>query len=178
MVFIGDLLPVFVIGLLFTLQPFSLYVSIGFLAVIAISGYGSYYLSYKLKESLNYNSDISFDPKKDGSLKLVKIEDRGGIYTTYMITFVSIIPLINHGYLGLLAFALIILVVYSIYSNSDMLFYNPVLALRGYKFYRIELNNEDEIYAISKLNLKKRDFEKDLKFYQPFDYFYYIVPTN
>ncbi len=176
-VFIGDLLPIFIIGFLFSLQPFLYWEVIIFLIVILFSIFGVWYLKYKIKQSSKYNRDLSFDTKTTNHHKVEKIEDRGSIYTTYMVTMVSIIPLLSHAVYGFVAFVLIIIIVYSLYSSSDMLFYNPILALLcGYKFYRIELENEDETYAISPLTLKKENFsDDDLKLYHVLDYFYYII---
>jgi len=59
--------------------------------------------------------------------------------------------------------------------NSDMLFYNPILALDGYKFYKFGLANGDEIYVISKFQIYRKEDRKNLNFYGVTDYTYVVV---
>ncbi len=173
LIFIGDLLPIFLIGTLLSLQPYSWYKVVIFLLLLLISILGTSYWGKVIKDSVKYNEDVNFLPKNKDH-EIVKIEDRGSIYTIYMITFVSLIPLFYKGFFGFLSFFVIIWIVYSLYMNSDMLFYNPVLALFGYKFYKFDLTNEDEIYVISKdLIYKKKDREQ-LTFYSLTDFTYFV----
>jgi hypothetical protein len=173
-VFMGDLFPLFLIGAFLSLEPYIWYQLAFFLTMIALSLIGIVYWYWTLKSSTKYNSDNNYDNKSENNLKITKIEDRGSIYTIYMVAFVSIIPLIGHGLVGLISFSIIIIIVYSLYMNSDMLFYNPILALVGYKFYKFDLDNDDEIYALSKEIITKKSNKENLKFYQMSEYVYFV----
>lgn len=174
-IFMGDLFPFFLIGVCLSLEPYILYKLAFFLVATILSAFGVIYWYLTLKNSKKYNSDNNFDTESKTSLKITKIEDRGSIYTIYMVTFVSIIPLIGHGLVGLISFSIIIIIVYSLYMNSDMLFYNPILALLfGYKFYKFDLDNDDEIYALSKEIITKKSNKENLKFYQMSEYVYFV----
>ena len=182
LLFLGDLLPLFLIGFLFSVQPFRLKESLLFSILCAVSVIGTYYWKSAIKESRRYNPDI-----RKQSKVIQKVEDRGSIYTIYMVTYISVIPLLSGRIVGLIAFGVIILIVYSLYINSDMLFYNPILALFGYRFYKVvikdkkddEEENEkdsDEIYIISKLKVKKQKSSESNKytFWTLTDYTYYL----
>jgi len=85
LMFLGDLLPIFSIGILLSLNPFSWYPVISFLVLLIISCIGTIYLFTMVISSPNYNRDLNF-PSEDH--EIIKVEDRGSIYTIYMITFV------------------------------------------------------------------------------------------
>jgi hypothetical protein len=165
----GDLLSLFLIGLIFSIHvPYSLQLLdssqfILFAVLTAFSVYGSIIWRNTIKNIKKY----THDSRKDNST-IQRIEDRGSIYIVYMVKYISLIPLLSGTLEGLVAFGIIILIVYSLYINSDMLFYNPVLAALGYKFYKIEISynydpdteNTDEIYVISKLKLVRTRHSK------------------
>ena len=80
--FLGDLLPLFIIGLVFSVSPLILIQSIIFLSISCFSIYGTYLWLNTIKSVLNnYNRDIRFDDRR-----IVGIEERGSIYTGYMVT--------------------------------------------------------------------------------------------
>ncbi len=178
--FLGDLLPLFIIGFVFSVYPLILIQYIIFLAITCFSIYGTY-LWINTINSLpkNYNRDTRFDDRL-----IVGIEERGSIYTVYMVTYISLIPLLSGTIPGLIAFGIIILIVYSLYINTDMLFYNPVLAFLGYRFYRVEVAKQeegherfrDEIYVITKIKLTKTEdiLNNQYKFYNLMGTTYYI----
>ena len=181
LLFLGDLFPLFLIGLMFSIDPFYEAQTIVFSILIAFSAFGSF-LWWNTIQKIE-SEKFTRDSRKDNK-KIQKIEERGSIYTVYMVTFISIIPLLSGTLSGLIAFGIIILIVYSIYINSDMLFYNPLLALFGYKFYRIEVRDpeekdedeSDEIYVISKIKLTRTREAKNsqYRFYSITDYTYYV----
>ena len=140
LLFLGDLLPLFIIGLLFSLQPLSIIKLLFFTLLLVISLIGIYYWRIALKDTVKFNRDS----RKDTTV-IKKVEDRGSIYTIYMVTYISVLPLLSRNIEGLVSFLIILLIVYSLYINSDMLFYNPILALFGYKFYRAEIEDASEI---------------------------------
>lgn len=68
-----------------------------------------------------------------------------------------------------------------------MLFYNPILGLLNYKFYKVEIEQNPgpdsetiEIYAISKLKIKpgKGESEPRYKFFTITDFIYLLTPMN
>lgn len=165
LIFLGDLMPVFLIAVLQSLSPFILYEFLTLFSTLLISVIGVLYWGHIIQNSQRFVPD-------GRTFKISKVEDRGGVYTIYMITFVSLIPLFNHGFLGLISFIIIILIVYSLYINSDMLFYNPVLGLFNYKFYKLELEDESEIYILSRTTVKKR---QEVRVYGLTDYVYLLT---
>lgn len=171
LMFLGDLLPIFLIGMLLFINPFPSYPFISFSVLLIISFIGTVYLRYIIRDSTKYNKDVNF-PSDDH--EIIKVEDRGSIYTIYMVSFVSLIPLFSENIFGLVSFGIVILIIYSLYMNSDMLFYNPILALGGYRFYKFGLSNGDEIYVISKSQIYKREDRKNLTFYGITDYAYFV----
>jgi hypothetical protein len=182
LLFLGDLLPLFTIGLLFYIQPFYIIQFIFFLGLLVISAIGAYYWKVTLKKAKDYNRDT----RKDKTV-IKKVEDRGSIYTVYIVTYISVLPLMSKSLAGLISFAVILLIVFSLYMNSDMLFYNPILALFGFRFYRIEIGeNSDsesgtnEIYAISKSRIRvdKAGSESKYKFLTITDFTYFLIPIN
>lgn len=182
LLFLGDLLPLFIIGLLFYAQPFYIFPFIFFLGLLVISAIGAYYWRVALKQTVNFNRDT----RKDKTV-IKKVEDRGSIYTVYIVTYISVLPLMSKSLAGLISFAVILLIVFSLYMNSDMLFYNPILALFGYRFYRIEIEqNSDseygtnEIYVISKSRIRvdKVGSEPKYRFLTITDYTYFLIPIN
>ena len=177
--FLGDLLPLFLIGLLFSIQPINIFQLMFFAVFLIISLIGIYYWRIALKESVKSNRDS----RKDKTV-IKKVEDRGSIYTIYVVTYISVLPLLSRNIEGFVSFLIILLIVYSLYINSDMLFYNPILALFGYKFYKVEIENisdptleNNEIYAISKLKIRSnlKNSGQMYKFFSITDYTYYLV---
>ena len=61
------------------------------------------------------------------------------------------------------------------YQNTNIILFNPLLSLLGYKFYIIEYDDE-EVYAISKNSLTANDLRSpnELLFYMVVEDFYLI----
>lgn len=182
LLFLGDLLPLFIIGLLFYIQPFYIVQFLFFLGLLIISAIGAYYWKIAINRTRNFNRDI----RKDKTV-IRKVEDRGSIYTVYIVTYISVLPLLSKSLAGLISFVVILLIAYSLYINSDMLFYNPILALFGYRFYRVEIEqnpNSDgeanEIYVISKSRIRvdKVGSEPKYRFLTITDFTYFLIPIN
>ena len=167
-IFLGDLMPIFLIAVLQTLLPFKLYEFLTLFSTLVLSVIGILYWDYIIKKSRRFLPD-------GRTFKISKVEDKGSVYIIYMITFVSLIPLFNHGLFGLISFMIIILIVYSLYMNSDMLFYNPILGLFNYKFYKMELEDETEIYILSRSSVKKN---QEIRVYGLTDYTYLLADSG
>ena len=182
LLFLGDLLPLFIIGLLFYIQPFYIVQFVFFLVLLIISAIGAYYWKIAINRTRNFNRDI----RKDKTV-IKKVEDRGSIYTVYIVTYISVLPLLSKSLAGLISFVVILLIAYSLYINSDMLFYNPILALFGYRFYRVEIEQNpdsdgeaNEIYVISKSRIRvdKVGSEPKYRFLTITDFTYFLIPIN
>lgn len=96
-------------------------------------------------------------------------EDKATPYITYMTSYISVLPLIQGGVYGLLAFLVILLIFYSVYINSDIIYYNPFLAMAGYKYFRVTVSDGNEIYLISKDSIKSGQI---ISVYKITDYIY------
>jgi len=173
-IFMGDLFPLFLIGVCLSLTPYILYKLVFFLIATILSAIGIIYWYLTLKNSKKYNPDNRFDTESKTNLKIIRIENTGSSYMIYMVMFYLIILLIGHGLAGLISFFILITTVYLLYLNSDMLFFNPILALLGYRLYKFELDNGNEIYALSKEIINKKSNKENLKFYQMFEYVYFV----
>ena len=98
-------------------------------------------------------------------------EDRGTPYITYMASYVSVVPLIVGSLYGLVAFFVILFSFYFIYINSDIIYYNPFLAMAGYKYFKVTTSSGDEIYLISKKTVRS---DEDVKLFRITDYTYLV----
>lgn len=182
LLFLGDFLPLFLIGMLFSIPSLNLTELTVFIALFIISIIGTYYWKIALDSAVNSNRDS----RKDNTI-IKAVEDKGNIYTNYIMTYISVLPLLSHNWEGLASFVIILLIVYSLYMNSDMLFYNPILGGIGYKFYRVEIENisdsisqSKEIYVISKVKIKKSEKspEQGYQFFTITDYIYYLKSSQ
>jgi len=182
LLFLGDLLPLYIIGITFSIQPFYETQFIIFSTLFVISLIGTCYWEITIKKIKSFNRDL----RKDKTI-IKKVEDKGGIYTVYIVTYISVLPLMSKNLAGIISFGVILLIAYSLYINSDMLFYNPILGLLNYKFYKVEIEQNPgpdsetiEIYAISKLKIKpgKGESEPRYKFFTITDFIYLLTPMN
>lgn len=99
-------------------------------------------------------------------------EDRGTPYITYMASYTSILPLLAGGIYGLIAFIVILITFYLVFINIDIIYYNPLLAVVGYGYFKITTSSGNEMYVISKEHIKS---DQDLVMFRITDYTY-IVP--
>ena len=178
LLFLGDFLPLFLIGMLFSIPSLNLIELVIFIALLIISIIGTYYWKSSLDDSVKSNRDS----RKDNTV-IKTVDDKGSIYTNYIVTYISVLPLLSYNWEGLVSFMIILLIVYSLYMNSDMLFYNPILGGIGYKFYKVEIENisdsisqNKEIYVISRVKIKKAEKSSDqgYQFFTITDYIYYL----
>lgn len=167
----SDFLPIFLIGCLY---EFNYHFFLGFylfLSLTAISIFGNILWVIFLKASLNYNP-----VNKSGRNDFKRINERNSLFSSYVLTQMSIIPaILFRGYLGIETFIIILFFLSLAYLNTNIVLFNPLLSLVGYKFYIIEYENED-IYVISKNRLTTNDLKNsdDLSFYEVIDDFYLI----
>ncbi len=141
LVFLGDMIPLFVIAFIQSLAGHSVIFAYIFLSVIFVSIAGNVYWLRTIKKYLNGRREYT---------EVIDVEDRSLVYTIYIVSYFSLIPIFTHSVYGLLSFVIIMLVIYSVYINSDIVFYNPVLALNGYKFYALKVKDKGSIYFLTK----------------------------
>ncbi len=161
-IFFGDFWPLFLIGLLEGIQSVY-YLDIALFSILfALSILGTVYFINLLNESEQFQKITR---------QVKSLEDRGNIYIIYIVSYVSMIPILSFTIAGAVSFILILTIIYSLYMNSDMVFYNPLLALINYKFYKIEDSEGSEIYVISKKHIEKNE---SLSMYSLTDYVYLL----
>jgi len=105
-------------------------------------------------------------------LEINHVDDRGGVYTMYLISYISLIPLFMvPSWAEITSFAIILLVMLSTYINSDLIFYNPMFVALGYKLYLVELSDGDRVYILSKQSLRGN---RGIEAYLLTDYFFLV----
>lgn len=116
---------------------------------------------------------VILDSRKypEESFHIKQTEDRGTPYITYMASYTSVLPLIAGGIYGLIAFFIILFTFYFIYINSDIIYYNPFLAMAGYKYFKVTTSYGDEVYLISKDVVKSG---QEVNSYKITDYTYLV----
>lgn len=79
------------------------------------------------------------------------IDERGPQYIGYLVSYAAAVPslLVVGGIKGILIFAIVLFVIFPSYYLGDILFYNPVLAVFGYRFYKVKVKEGGEMYVVS-----------------------------
>jgi hypothetical protein len=160
-IFLGDMMPLFLIALIQSAQPFHFIEFVSFLFALLISVLGIIYWINKIK---------GFLKKRRENKEVLEVEDRGLVYAIYIVSYFSLVPLFTDSITGLVSFVIIIAVIYSVYMNSDIVFYNPVLGLMGYKLYVVKVQDKGKIYLLTKS--KKIDEKEDIEIHGITDYVY------
>ncbi len=156
--FIGSLFFVFLVAfILYKFEDLFL-----FLPILLISGLSNVLWYKVIQDSRNYPTE---------KYRIKDTEDRGVLYITYMATYISVLPLVEGGIYGLIGFAVILVTLYLMYINSDMIYYNPFLAIFSYKFFKVTLEGDLEIYLISKQSVF---LGQEYKMFKVTDYTYLI----
>ncbi len=166
LIFMGDFYFLFYIVLLENINKLN-YLGIYISAILmAISILGISYFLYFISKMKDFQ-------KIERTVQ--SLDDRTNLYVMYMISFISLIPLFTGGYplVQYLVFGVILLVIYSIYINSDLLFYNPLLGLIGYRYVKITTKEGSEIFIIASKDEEIQIGDK-LSIYMLTDYIYYL----
>lgn len=167
----GDLLPIFIVGIIY---EFSYNFRLGeylFLLLLAISVIGNIAWYFYIRETLK---STGVPKNSNGSFK--KIDEKNSIFTSYVISLLSILPaIILKGYLGIEIFIVIIVFLFLAYANTDIIVLNPLLVIFRYKLFIAEFEN-DELYIFSKEKLTFRDFKDSpsILFYQVINNLYIV----
>jgi len=144
LIFMGDFFLLFIIFIVESYAYGLNWIVLIIIAVplIGISMSGLLYLRSLLRNSQKFGIE---------KREIKSIDDRTNLYVIYMMTFISLLPLFlgRNWLIQSIAFFIIMLIIYSIYINSDLLFYNPILGLFGYKYYKVTTPDENEIFIIT-----------------------------
>lgn len=138
-IFVGDFSPLFAIAYL---SFIGLRVDYFPLSLIAISFATNAIWMYIEKDAKRYNRR---------EFHVTSIDERGPQYVGYLVSYAAAIPslVLVGGLRGLLIFAIVMLVVFPSYYFSDILFYNPIMAACGYRFYKVKVKEGGEMYVVS-----------------------------
>jgi len=164
LIFLGDFLFLFVIFAIESLAYNIMLLNVISFILIGVSLLGLARLFLLFRGSKEFGHE---------QREIKSIDDRTNLYVMYMISLISLIPLFvgkNWLYQSV-TFLIIMIIIYSIYINSDLLFYNPVLGLLGYKYYKVTTPDGSEIFVIASRN-KKINVNDNIEFFMVTDYIF------
>ncbi|MHB1811718.1 MAG: hypothetical protein ACYCPR_04810 [Thermoplasmataceae archaeon] len=142
--FLADFLPLFIILDILYVGT-TLWNSITTIAVTVISVISYLYWRY----ILNKDRDIY-----DGTVS--EVTDIGNQYVNYIISYLGLLfpLLLMHDLRGFLIFVALMVVVFLIYINTSLLFYNPILTIFSYRFYNVKFKDMGQVYVLTKREVK------------------------
>ena len=116
-------------------------------ALLIVSNYGYYRLLTEDKE----------DPR---TYHVTEVEDSSSTYLSITTTYVlGLLPLLQATLIGLIVFVLILFFIFELFKDSEILFFNPLLSLMGYRVYRVRVGEHDKlIYVIYKEKIQEGDY--------------------
>jgi len=164
LIFLGDFLFLFVIFAIESLAYNIMLLNVISFILIGVSLLGLARLFLLFRRSKDFDHERR---------EIKSIDDRTNLYVMYMMTLISLIPLFvgkNWLYQSV-TFFIIMIIIYSIYINSDLLFYNPVLGLLGYKYYKVTTPDGSEIFVIASRN-KEIKVNANIEFFMVTDYIF------
>jgi len=169
LIFMGDFFLLFVI---FIIESFAYGLNWIVLIIIAVPLMGISISGLLRLRSLLINSREFGTEKRE----IKSIDDRTNLYVIYMMTFISLLPLFlgKNWLIQSIAFFIIMFIIYSIYINSDLLFYNPVLGLLGYKYYKVTTPDGSEIFIITSKD-KKIKINEMITLFMVTDYLFFYL---
>lgn len=138
-IFVGDFSPLFAIAYL---SFIGLKIDYFPLALVAISFAANAVWLHIKKDAKRY---------RHREFHVTSIDERGPQYVGYLVSYAAAIPslMLVGGIKGLFIFAIVLLVIFPSYYLSDILFYNPILATFGYRFYKVKVKEGGEMYVVS-----------------------------
>ncbi|WP_298277837.1 hypothetical protein [Ferroplasma sp.] len=113
------------------------------------------------------------------TFKISDVKDIGNDVIAYFLSYSITLPTIFFlpASKGLLILAVILILVYVLFTGNKVLLFNPFLSVFGYHEYEIKTVEESTIYVISKEHLEKNTLINVLKI-NPFIYYYKAVPDT
>lgn len=140
LVYLGDMFPLFLIAFIQSASDSLKLETLVFFVIIVISGFCTIY----------WMVIIGKNQSREKNSTILEIDDRGTTYVVYLITYFSLVPLfVNQSWSGLLSFSIFLTIVYSVYINSEIVFFNPFLALFGFKLYHAKVEGKGNTYIIT-----------------------------
>lgn len=117
--------------------------------VLAVSGYGYYKL-------ITSEEDVE-NPKV---YQVAEICDPNPIYTNIITSHIlMLLPVMDGTLTGLITFSIISLFIFILFRNNEIMFFNPVLFLMGYRVYRVKVKEHDKsVYVVYKGRLQEGDY--------------------
>ncbi len=91
---------------------------------------------------------------------MVEIKDSNPIYTNIVASHIlMLLPVMDGTVIGLIIFLIISFFIFILFRNNEIMFFNPVLFLMGYRVYRIKVKEHDKsLYVIYRGRLQEGDF--------------------
>jgi len=91
---------------------------------------------------------------------VTEVEDLSSTYFNIITTYVlGLLPLLQATLIGLIVFVLILFFIFELFKDSEILFFNPLLFLMGYRVYRVRVGEHDKlIYVIYKEKIQEGDY--------------------
>jgi hypothetical protein len=89
-----------------------------------------------------------------------EIKDSNPIYTNIITSHIlMLLPIMNGTTIGLIIFSIISFFIFILFMNNEIMFFNPILFLMGYRVYSIRVKEHDKlVYIIYKGKLQEGDF--------------------
>jgi hypothetical protein len=89
-----------------------------------------------------------------------EIKDSNPIYTNIVTSCIlMLLPIMNGTTIGLIIFSIISFFIFILFMNNEIMFFNPILFLMGYRVYSIRVKEHDKlVYIIYKGKLQEGDF--------------------
>lgn len=83
---------------------------------------------------------------------VIEVEDLSSNYANIIMTYViGVVSTFEATVYGLIVFFIILIFIYGLYKDSEIIFFNPVLFLLGYRIYKLKVEeNKTSIYVIYK----------------------------
>jgi len=117
--------------------------------VLAVSGYGYY--------KLITSGEDAESPKV---YQVTEINDPNTIYTNIITSHIlMLLPVMDGTLTGLIVFVVVSSFIFILFRNNEIMFFNPVLFLMGYRVYRVRVKEHDKsVYVIHKGRLQEGDY--------------------
>lgn len=118
-------------------------------AILAVSDYG-YYKLVTLRE----------DAENPKTYQVAEIKDSGSIYTNIIASHILVLlPVIDGTLTGLIVFIIISSFVFILFRGNEIMFFNPILFLMGYRVYRVRVKEHDKtVYVMHRGRLQEGDY--------------------
>ena len=143
---------VFIILMVTYSKYFSVFLLILYI-ILSVILIGSNYGYYKLMTS-------GEDMESPRTYQVVEIKDSNPIYTNIVTSHIlMLLPVIDGTVIGLIIFPIISFFIFILFRNNEIMFFNPMLFLMGYRVYNIRVKEHDKsVYIIYKGKLQEGDF--------------------